>query len=400
MDFNLDKDIVIFNSLFKKRPEIVLEKFKADLAGYYLPYIKRLLEIKQAKTNSDAVIVGICAIQGAGKTTQGEVLEILINFFGFSSDSISIDDHYITHEQLTKLKETDPRFIRRGVTHDITLAMENLKDLQCMTKGQILLSPQYDKGAHQGDGDRFAWVTIVPGVEMTAKMVNQKLHLEKVSFKGIDLKLPNNMGADLPLEEHLFNPELITFLKSQENMELFISMRDDGKICFSGSTKILVSFSDLPIGWRIVFSKPDFIFYDGWMLGARCVSDETIFNTGLPALETPEAQQFAKDINKKLLDYEPLWKMIEFMNVLHIPHYEMSLTWRENAEKPLREKGEGMTAEQIKEFVHYFWRSVHPAIQIRNLAHDSVNTQQVAIISDDHSIVEVLSPSQVAQKYP
>jgi D-glycerate 3-kinase len=136
------------------------------------------------------------------------------------------------------------------------------------------------------------------------------------------------------------------------------------------------------------------------MLGARAVTDETVFSSGLPALEKSEDQQFAKDVNKKLLDYEKLWEMIEFMNVLYVPHYEVSLEWRENAEKPLRENGEGMSQEQIREFVHYFWRSVHPAIHIKNLSRDSEHTHQVAIISDDHSIVEVLKPSEVAQKYP
>jgi len=146
--------------------------------------------------------------------------------------------------------------------------------------------------------------------------------------------------------------------------------------------------------------KPDFIFYDGWMLGARRVSDESIFEAGLPALDTPEHIQFAKDINKKLSDYEPLWDMIEFMNVLFVPHYHISLKWRDQAEEILRAQGRGMSSEQIREFVYYFWRSVHPAIQIKNLAHDSTHTQQVTVIADDHSVREILTPLEAKTKYP
>lgn len=57
-----------------------------------------------------------------------------------------------------------------------------------------------------------------------------------------------------------------------------------------------------------------------------------------------------------------------------------------------------MNQDQIREFVYYFWRSVHPAIQIKNLAQDP-KTNQVVIINDDHTIKEVLKPEQVKAKY-
>ena len=153
------------------------------------------------------------------------------------------------------------------------------------------------------------------------------------------------------------------------------------------------------VGFRTINNKPDFIFYDGWMLGAKKVLDETIFETGLPALDTLEHIQFAKDINKKLDEYLPLWDLIDFMAVYYVPDYQISLKWRDQAEEVLRAIGEGMSASEIKEFVYYFWRSVHPGIQIKNLARDDA-TNQVTIINDDHTIREVLIPSQVRIMYP
>lgn len=308
MDFDIEKNLNVFDPVFKKRPEISKEQFKQDLKNYYFPYLQKLIDKKLQKKGSEGMIVGVSAIQGAGKTTQAEIIDILLKFLGYTSISLSMDDHYITHEQLDELREFDPRYIRRGATHDISLAIQNLKALQHMEDGMEVKIPIYDKGAKSGDGD---WV-----------------------------------------------------------------------------------------GWRVVKEKPDFIFYDGWMLGARRVSDEFIFEAGLPALDTPEHIQFAKDVNKKLDEYLPLWDLIEFMNVLFVFHYEISLKWREQAEEVLRVKGEGMSKEEIKEFVYYFWRSVHPAIQIKNLAHDNTHTQQVTVINDDHSVKAVFTPVEAKFYYP
>lgn len=307
MDFDVEKNIDIFNSFFEKRPEVSKESLKKDLTNYYLPFVRKLTDLKSKRDTNKGLIVGISAIQGAGKTTQGEILEILLKYLGYSSISLSIDDHYLTHQQLNELREFDPRYIRRGVTHDIYLAVENLTRLREMEDGEEVKIPKYDKGANQGDGD---WV-----------------------------------------------------------------------------------------GWKSIFEKPDFILYDGWMLGARKVEDESVFESGLPALDSPEHIQFAKDINKKLDEYLPLWEMIDFMNVLYVPNYQISLQWRDQAEEILRSQGKGMTKEQIVEFVYYFWRSVHPAIHIKNLAHDSIHTQQVVIINEDHSVGDILIPEEVKVKH-
>lgn len=295
---DMDLDFSIFKDLFKKRPEISTENLKKDLEEYYLPFIKKLIDFKNKKSGSDGIVVGVSAIQGAGKTTQGEIMEILLNNYGYSVISLSIDDHYLTHQELNKLRESDPRYLRRGVTHDIPLAIKNLTDLKKMKEGEEVKVPIYDKGAFGGDGDRS--------------------------------------------------------------------------------------------GFKTVTKKPNFIFYDGWMLGVRKVLDESVFESGLPALDTPLHIQFAKDINKKLDEYLPLWDLIDFMNVLYVPNYQISLEWRDQAEEALRAKGKGMSKEEIREFVYYFWRSVHPAIQIKNLSLDKINTQQVVVINDDHSINKVI----------
>ena len=406
MNFNPQTDINIFADFFTKRPEVSQDQLKQNLIQYYLPYVQKLIEIKKKKNSADGLIIGVSAIQGAGKTTQGEILEILLKHFGYSSVSRSIDDHYITHTQLTALRRQDPRFIRRGVTHDIPLAIIDLSTLQKMTDQPIIVSG-YDKGAHHGDGDRFRWVNLDPGVQLTATVSSEMVTIDQVEQPNLVIKLTRltynqreilmseKMGSYLPVIEPLLPAELVTFLKNHLNKQLTIELAGKDQVVFRNETEIVVESKLLPNGWRVIERKPDFIFYDGWMLGARMVEDESIFAAGLPALENPADQDFAKMVNRKLENYYPLWQMLDFLNVLYVKNYEMSLKWRDQAEETLRTRGGGMTHQQIVEFVHYFWRSVHPGIHIKNLAHDVKHTSQVVIINDDHSIGELYTPESL-----
>lgn len=370
MEFDIEKDIFIFDELLALRPSIDRAKFADDLKQYYVPFVEKLLKLPTP------AIVGVSAIQGAGKTTQGEIMEILLEKYGKTSVHLSIDDHYLTHAELNALRLADPRYIRRGVTHDLMLAIKNLNDLKNMTDGEPVLIAQYDKSAYQGDGERFRWTTPVDGLVIKGISSGNVFHMTSAMYKDTLLTLPENMGGDISFDTKIDDR---SYTISKDDMD---GLPDD----------------ELPKGWKIVTKKPDFIFYDGWMVGCRSVSDESVFSGGLPALESNEAQDFAKMINKKLKNYEGLWNMFDFLNLLYVPNYQMALEWRQLAEKPLQEKGDGMTPREIQEFVYYFWRSVHPAIQIKNLAMDTENTDQVVVIGDDHTVVEVLSPKVVIEK--
>ncbi len=405
-DFSISggDSLLIFDPLIKKRPEFTSENLKKDLESYYLPYIERLLEVKEKKNSDEGVIVGVSAIQGAGKTTQGEVLEILLKHLGYSSVSLSIDDHYITHKELCELRQRDPRFIRRGVTHDIPLAIRDLSTLQKMGEIPVIISG-YDKGANHGDGERFAWIKPSQGLSIKYQVLWENLFVDKTEQKILALKLLQaqvdndeielpRMGSDLPILENLLPLELVEFLKGQEGQLITVSLDGEENIKFEGASEISISKKELPNGWKVVSKKPDFIFYDGWMLGVQPAQDHE-FDMDLPALEKAEDKEFARIINRKLENYNYLWQMLEFLNVLYVPDYNISIKWRDQAEEVLRAKGEGMTHDEIVEFVHYFWRSVHPAIHIRNLARDTAHTDMVTVISEDHSISEVLTPDKV-----
>ena len=108
-------------------------------------------------------IQGILGGQGTGKTTLCVILKLILNYLGFSTASLSIDDLYLTHAQRQKLKQQDPRLIWRGPpgTHDIDLGLQVIEQcLQADDDAKILM-PRFDKSAFNGSGDRITAEAIV-----------------------------------------------------------------------------------------------------------------------------------------------------------------------------------------------------------------------------------------------
>ncbi len=110
------------------------------------------------------LIQGLLGMQGAGKTTLGEVLTLLLEQMGYRTLSFSIDDLYKTYADRQQLLQTDPRLIWRGPpgTHDVNLGIAALEQLR---QGRAAEVPQFDKALHGGQGDRVSSQT-VEGVDI------------------------------------------------------------------------------------------------------------------------------------------------------------------------------------------------------------------------------------------
>jgi D-glycerate 3-kinase len=142
---------------FTKRFEYIYrentKKLVEDLFNYYIP-LSRKLYIESNNTNKPLVI-GLQAHQGCGKTTFCEIMKfILNNYYNVHTKSISIDDIYLPHTELQKLKQQDPRFKYRGPpgTHDLGLALEVVNKIKNF--GFNFELPRYDKKLNNGLGDR------------------------------------------------------------------------------------------------------------------------------------------------------------------------------------------------------------------------------------------------------
>jgi D-glycerate 3-kinase len=106
-----------------------------------------------------AMVLGVCAPQGAGKSTLCSRLCALLGGSWLRAASVSIDDFYLTRSEQIALSDTHPgnRYLEvRGYpgTHDIPLATAVIDALVRAEKGRVVRVPTYDKGAFEGAGDR------------------------------------------------------------------------------------------------------------------------------------------------------------------------------------------------------------------------------------------------------
>ncbi|KAF1940212.1 D-glycerate 3-kinase-like protein [Clathrospora elynae] len=121
------------------------------------------------KKSSEPVILGITGLQGSGKSTWASmIVKILALDHQLHTITISLDDLYKTHDDLTAQRNKDPDnkiYRTRGQpgTHDEQLAGKFFKDLKGYIGQGSLKIPSFDKSKFNGEGDRApetSWPTI------------------------------------------------------------------------------------------------------------------------------------------------------------------------------------------------------------------------------------------------
>jgi len=111
----------------------------------------------------------------------------------------------------------------------------------------------------------------------------------------------------------------------------------------------------------------DIVLFEGWFVGVKPINSAVFDSPPLPIM-TADDKVFARDMNDKLHDYLPLWQRLDSLIVLYPKDYRLSLEWRKQAEHQMKASGKpGMTDLQIEEFVHYFWKALHPELFIKPL---------------------------------
>lgn len=136
----------------------------------------------------------------------------------------------------------------------------------------------------------------------------------------------------------------------------------------------------------------DIVLFEGWFIGVRPISPAA-FDTAPAPILTAADRLFARDMNIRLQDYLPLWEKLDRLIVLYPVDYHLSLQWRLQAEHQMIAAGKsGMTDLEIKEFVNYFWKSLHPELFIKPLTSNSNWVDMVIEINADHSVSAVYRP--------
>lgn len=130
----------------------------------------------------------------------------------------------------------------------------------------------------------------------------------------------------------------------------------------------------------------DIVLFEGWFVGVKPINDD-VFNHAPTPISTDEDQRFARDMNRRLSDYLPLWERLDSLIVLYPTDYRCSMVWRKQAEQQMIAAGQsGMSDAQVEEFVNYFWRSLHPKLFITPLVKSRLGVDLVISINPDHSM--------------
>ena len=139
--------------------------------------------------------------------------------------------------------------------------------------------------------------------------------------------------------------------------------------------------------------RPTIVLFEGWFVGTRPIAPEQ-FDHAPDPIVTEADRAFARDMNEQLRAYLPLWDELDQLMVLYPTNYRMSQQWRRDAEQKMKASGrDGMSDDQIHQFVTYFWRSLHPELFITPLLKDAKHVDLVVEIDANHSPCAIYAPS-------
>ncbi|MEW5306033.1 MAG: hypothetical protein WDW38_009971 [Sanguina aurantia] len=139
------------------------EAQRTRIYHYYLPvflWCKRKLEQHQQSGAAGAMVLGISAPQGCGKSTLVEQLEALFLWCEVPAAAVSIDDFYLSFAQQSELSAAHPdnpllKLRGNAGTHDLAMGSATLQALKGLVdESQSAKIPRYDKSAHGGRGDQ------------------------------------------------------------------------------------------------------------------------------------------------------------------------------------------------------------------------------------------------------
>ena len=274
----------------------------AVLTTLWTLWLPLAISIAQMRQTLDRPLVqGVLGGQGMGKTTLAAMLKIILAQLGYRTIGISIDDLYKTYTDRQRLRERDPRFIRRGPpgTHDVDLGLQTLDCLCNPQPAATIEVPRFDKSLWKGEGDRIA-------------------------------------------------PEIV--------------------------------------------EGADVILFEGWFVGVRPI-DSTMFENPPHPIVSEADIAFAREMNQQLAEYLPLWERLDRLIILHPSDYRLSQKWRLQAEHDAIASGKaGMSDDEIREFVEYFWKSLHPELYIDPLTQNPEFVDLVVSIEADRTISRIYRP--------
>ena len=138
--------------------------------------------------------------------------------------------------------------------------------------------------------------------------------------------------------------------------------------------------------------QADVILFEGWFVGVRPVSPFQL-ETAPPPVVNEADRDFARDMNRNLHAYLPLWEHLDRLILLNPKDYRLSLQWRMEAEAKMRAAGKpGMGDAEIVQFVEYFWKALHPELFILPLRDEPQWIDRIIDIDAHHQPTQLYQP--------
>lgn len=137
----------------------------------------------------------------------------------------------------------------------------------------------------------------------------------------------------------------------------------------------------------------DIVLFEGWFVGLEPLPDK-VFAGALPQpIVTEGDRQFARDNNQRLEAYGPLWQRLDRLLVIYGGDYRWSYDWRREAEEKMKAQGKpGMATTEIQEFVHYFWKALHPELFLPPLLNHGNKVNLAVELGRDRQIMGIFNP--------
>ena len=141
-------ELVLRDAFRQKLNELMLDEvLMEDLDRVYMP-LANLIRMG-FDTDSRTHIIGVNGAQGAGKTTFGQLLKVVLEqSYDLRVALLSIDDLYLSREERQRLAdEVHPLLMTRGVpgTHDVKLGEDVLDALCNAGPKDVTLIPRFNK---------------------------------------------------------------------------------------------------------------------------------------------------------------------------------------------------------------------------------------------------------------
>lgn len=111
--------------------------------------------------------------------------------------------------------------------------------------------------------------------------------------------------------------------------------------------------------WPTVAEAPRLVVLEGWCLGVEPEADDALA-TPINALERDEDPdgRWRRWVNAQLAGYAAIWRRLDALVVLQAPSWDVVARWRDEAERPLRERAEprAMDAAALTRFLAHYER--------------------------------------------